>query len=109
MESSLLLLEDHVYLRLSKNVWIRLEPRLVFRGKTKYRTRKVLYCMSRGKFWSFLVTPIFFAFLINKLDFYGTNASPILTICTQYSLVFIVNFQLLWKSFQELAVIYKGQ
>jgi hypothetical protein len=54
--------------------------------KTKYRTGKDLYRWSRGKSRSFLLTLEFFSVLINELAFHGTNGSPILPICIQYSL-----------------------
>ncbi len=57
------------------------------KGKTKYLTGKVLYRWSRGKSRSFLPIKNFICVLINKLDFHGTNSSPILPICKQYSLL----------------------
>ena len=56
-------------------------------GKTKYRTGKDHYCWSQRKSRPFLKTQKYFCVLINKLDFHGTNGSPSLPICIQYSLL----------------------
>jgi hypothetical protein len=65
------------------------ESRLIMAGKTKYRTGKDLYRWSRGKSRSFLKTLKIFSALKKDLDFYGTNGSPILPICIQYSLIMV--------------------
>ena len=56
-----------------------------FSGKTKYHTGKDHYCWSRGKSKLFLKTRKYFSVLINKLDCYGTNGSPSLSIRLNYS------------------------
>ena len=77
---------DHSWVTLCLRVKCGPPNTSMFPRKTKYRTGKDLYSWSRGKSRSFLLTLEFFSVFINELAFHGTNGSPILPICIQYSL-----------------------